>query len=112
VAARMVAAGEADAMVSAGNTGACVLAAAKHWKLLPGIRRAALASVFPRQTVYDGQDHLGLLLDVGATIRCEAVELAQFGAMGSAYARCISKVPTPRVGLLNMGAEPNKGGEV
>ncbi|MBM4266836.1 MAG: phosphate acyltransferase PlsX [Deltaproteobacteria bacterium] len=112
VAARMVAAGEADAMVSAGNTGACVLAAAKHWKLLPGIRKAALASVFPRQTEYEGQDHLALLLDVGATIRCDAIELAQFGVMGSAYARTISKVPTPRVGLLNMGSEPNKGGEV
>ncbi|MDG2303032.1 MAG: phosphate acyltransferase PlsX [Candidatus Binatia bacterium] len=112
VAARMVAAGEADAMVSAGNTGACVLAAAKHWKLLPGIKKAALASVFPRQPEYEGQDHLGLLLDVGATIRCEAVELAQFGVMGSAYARCVSKVTEPRVGLLNMGAEENKGGEV
>lgn len=112
VAARMVAGGEADAMVSAGNTGACVLAAAKHWKLLPGIRKAALASVFPRQPDYEGQDHLGLLLDVGATIRCEAVELAQFGVMGSAYARCISKVDSPRVALLNMGAEENKGGDV
>ncbi len=112
VAARMVALGEADAMVSAGNTGACVLAAAKHWKLLAGIRKAALASVFPRQTEYEGQDQLGLLLDVGATIRCEAVELAQFGVMGSAYARCISKVASPRVGLLNMGAEANKGGDV
>ena len=112
VAARMVAAGEADAMVSAGNTGACVLAAAKHWKLLPSIRKAALASVFPRQTEYEGQDQLGLLLDVGATVRCEAVELAQFGVMGSAYARCISKIDSPRVGLLNMGAEPNTGGDV
>lgn len=112
VAARMVSAGEAEAMVSAGNTGACVLAAAKHWKLLPGIRKAALASVFPRQTEYDGQDHLGLLLDVGATIRCESLELAQFGVMGSAYACCISKVAAPRVGLLNMGSEENKGGDV
>lgn len=112
VAARMVSAGEADAMVSAGNTGACVLAAARHWKLLPGIRKAALASVFPRQTEYEGQDQLGLLLDVGATVRCEAVELAQFGVMGSAYARCVSKVASPRVALLNMGAEENKGGDV
>lgn len=112
VAARMVAAGEADAMVSAGNTGACVLAAAKHWRLLPGIRRAALASVFPRQTEYEGQDQLGLLLDVGATTRCEPLELAQFGVMGSAYAQCVSKVASPRVALLNMGAEENKGGDV
>lgn len=112
VAARLVATGEADAMVTAGNTGACVLAAARFFSLLPGVRRAALAAVFPRQTEYEGQDRLGLLLDVGATVRCEARELAQFGVMGSAYAQQISKVRAPRVGLLNMGAEENKGGEV
>jgi len=112
VAARMVASGEADAMVSAGNTGACVLAAAKHFKLIPGVRKAALASVFPRQTEYEGQDRLGLLLDVGATVRCDAIELAQFAIMGNAYARRVSKVRSPRVGLLNMGAEETKGGDV
>lgn len=112
VAARMVAAGEADAMVTAGNTGAAVLAAAKHFTLIPGVKKAALASVFPRQTEYEGQDRLGLLLDVGATVRCDAIELAQFAVMGSAYARRISKVRSPRVGLLNMGAEESKGGEI
>jgi phosphate acyltransferase len=112
VAARMVAAGEADAMVSAGNTGACVLAAAKHFKLIRGVRKAALASVYPRQIEYPGQDVFGLLLDVGATIRCEPLELVQFAVMGSAYARRISKVTAPRVGLLNMGSEETKGGEV
>jgi phosphate acyltransferase len=112
VAARMVAAGEADAMVTAGNTGAAVLAAAKNFKLIRGVRKAALASVFPRQTEYPGQDSLGLLLDVGATIRCDAIELAQFAVMGSAYARRVSKVERPRVGLLNMGSEESKGGDV
>jgi len=112
VAARMVAAGEADAMVSAGNTGACVLAAAKCFKLVRGVKKAALASVFPRQTEYPGQDMFGLLLDVGATIRCDALELVQFGVMGSAYARRVSKIASPRVGLLNMGSEESKGGEV
>ena len=77
-----------------------------------GIRRAALASVYPRQTEYPGQDRLALLLDVGATVRCEADELVQFALMGSAYARRISKVPSPRVGLLNMGREATKGGDV
>ncbi len=112
VAARMVASGEADAMVSAGNTGACVLAAAKAFKLVRGVRKAALASVYPRRTEYPGQDVFGLLLDVGATIRCDAIELAQFAVMGSAYARRVSKQPAPRVGLLNMGSEETKGGEV
>src|SRR5262249_35831277 len=62
VGVRAVTEGRADAIVSAGNTGACVLACARYWKLLPGIRRAALASVYPRQTDHPGQDPLALLL--------------------------------------------------
>src|SRR5262245_2942891 len=112
VAIQAVAEGRADAVVSAGNTGACVLGCARHFRLLPGVRRAALASVYPRQTEHPGQDRFALMVDVGATIRCEAEELVQFGVMGSAYARRISKVPDPRVGLLNMGGEMTKGGEV
>jgi glycerol-3-phosphate acyltransferase PlsX len=107
---RAVAEGRADAIVSAGNTGACVLGAAKYFRLLPGVRRAALACVHPRMTEYPGQDPLALLLDVGATVRCEADELLRFALMGSAYARRISKVSNPRVGLLNMGRENTKGG--
>ncbi len=109
VAAQLVAESRADALVSAGNTGAAVLACARHFQVIPGIRKTALASVYPRQTEYPGQDHLALLLDVGATIRCEALELVQFAIMGSAYAKRISKVASPRVALLNMGSEPNKG---
>ena len=112
VAVRAVADGRADAVVSAGNTGACVLACARYFKLLRGIRRAALASVYPRRTEYPGQDRLALLIDAGATVRCEADELVQFALMGHAYARRISKVANPRVGLLNMGSEPAKGGEI
>jgi glycerol-3-phosphate acyltransferase PlsX len=112
VGARLVAEGRASALVSAGNTGACILACAKHFRTIKGIRKTALASVYPRQTEYPGQDQLALLLDVGATIRCDALDLVQFAVMGSAYARRISKVAHPRVGLLNMGAEDFKGGEV
>ena len=112
VGVRAVTEGRADAMVSAGNTGACILACAQGFRLLKGVRRAALASVYPRQTEYPGQDPLALLLDVGATIRCEADELVRFSLMGSAYARRISKIPSPRVGLLNMGREEMKGGEI
>jgi len=109
---RAVAEGRAEAMVSAGNTGACVLGCAKHFRLLRGIRRAALASVYPRQQEKPGQDRFALLLDVGATIHCEADELVQFAIMGSAYARRVSKVASPAVGLLNMGSEETKGGEI
>src|SRR5438093_969966 len=78
VGVRAVAEGRAEAFVSAGNTGACVLACAKHFRLLRGIRRAALASVYPRQREQRGQDPLALLLDVGATVRCEPEELVHF----------------------------------
>jgi glycerol-3-phosphate acyltransferase PlsX len=76
------------------------------------VRKPALASVYPRHTDHPGQDQLALLLDVGATVRCEAVDLVQFAVMGSIYAQRISKVARPRVALLNMGAEPFKGGDV
>lgn len=110
VAVRAVADGRADAVISAGNTGAAVLAASRHFQLLPGVRRAALACVHPRMTEYPGQDPLALLLDVGASVHCDADELVHFALMGSAYARRVSKVANPRVGLLNMGAEDTKGG--
>jgi glycerol-3-phosphate acyltransferase PlsX len=112
VAARLVSEGQADAVVTAGNTGAAVLACAQQFRTIPGVQKAALASVYPRQTEYPGQDQLALLLDVGATIRCEATELVQFALMGSAYARHISKVPSPRIALLNMGVEETKGGDI
>jgi glycerol-3-phosphate acyltransferase PlsX len=68
--------------------------------------------VYPRQVRYPGQDPLAIILDVGATVRAEAPELVQFALMGNAYARRVSKVHAPRVGLLNMGREDTKGGEV
>jgi glycerol-3-phosphate acyltransferase PlsX len=112
VAAQLVAGGEADALVTAGNTGAAVLACARHFRMIDGVRRTALASVYPRQVEHPEQDQLALLLDVGATIRCDAIELVHFALMGNAYARRISKISNPRVALLNMGTEPTKGGEV
>ena len=112
VAARLVAEEQADALVTAGNTGAAILACARYFRVINGIRKTGLASVYPRQTEYPGQDQLALLLDVGATVRCDAIELVQFARMGSAYARRVSKVASPRVALLNMGREETKGGPV
>lgn len=112
VAARLVAEGAADALVTAGNTGAAVLCCHEHFKPISGVKKAALASVFPRQKEFPSQDQLALLLDVGATIHCSADELLQFALMGNAYARIISKVPSPRIGLLNMGHEASKGGSI
>ncbi len=112
VGATLVAEGHADALVSAGNTGACLLACAREFRTIKGIRKPALASVYPRHTDHPGQDPLALLLDVGATVRCDAADLVQFALMGNAWARRASNVTRPRVGLLNMGAEPFRGGDV
>jgi glycerol-3-phosphate acyltransferase PlsX len=110
VAARLVAEGEADALVSAGNTGACVLSCARHFQLLPGVRRAALASVYPTRTRRgDKDDPFSLILDVGATVEATADDLVTFAVMGSAYARIISRNENPKVALLSNGTEPNKG---
>lgn len=110
VAARLVAQGEAEALVSAGNTGACVLSCARHFKLLPGVRRAALATVYPTQAVRGlKEDPFSLILDVGATVDATAEDLVAFAVMGSAYARIISKNPEPSVALLSNGTEPQKG---
>ncbi|WP_309889165.1 phosphate acyltransferase PlsX [Archangium sp.] len=110
VAARLVAEGEADALVSAGNTGACVLSCARHFKLLPGVRRAALAAVYPTRARRGvNEDPFSLILDVGATVEATAEDLVTFAVMGSAYARIISKNDNPRVALLSNGTEPNKG---
>lgn len=109
-AARLVAEGEADALVSAGNTGAGVLACARSFKLLPGIRRAALAAVYPTQRPHgEKQDPFSLILDVGATVEASADDLVAFAVMGTAYAKIISKNANPSVALLSNGTEPQKG---
>ncbi len=112
VAADLVARGEADAMVTAGNTGASVLACARRWELLPGVRRAALAAVYPTELRRgENNDPFSLLLDVGATIDASAEDLVAFAIMGSAYAQVISQNARPRVALLSNGTEAGKGPE-
>jgi glycerol-3-phosphate acyltransferase PlsX len=110
VAAQLVRDGEADAMVSAGNTGAGVLACARTFTLIPGVRRAALATVYPT-AVGRGEknDPFSLILDVGATVDASADDLVAFAVMGSAYARIISKNENPTVALLSNGTEAMKG---
>jgi glycerol-3-phosphate acyltransferase PlsX len=110
VGARLVAEGRADALVSAGNTGASVLACARHWKKIPGVRRAALAAVYPTEMRRgEKDDPFSLILDVGATLDVSAEDLVSFALMGSAYASRISKNPRPRVALLSNGTEAGKG---
>jgi len=111
-AARLVSDGHAQALVSAGHTGATILAASRVFARLPGIRRAALAAVYPTEQRHGPHgDPFALMLDVGATLNATAEDLAAFAVMGSAYSSIISAIDAPRVALLSNGTEPNKGTE-
>lgn len=103
VALSLVKKGEADAIVSAGSTGALLAGATLFCKRIKGVRRGALAPVMPCK---DGQV---LLIDAGANTECTAEYLLQFGLMGSLYMEKIYKISRPRVGLVNNGSEDSKG---
>lgn len=110
VAARLVRDGEAQALVSAGHTGATILASAQHFQRMPGVRRAALAAVYPTEQRHGPrQDPFALMLDVGATLEADPEDLVSFAVMGSVYSSIVSEIPAPRVALLSNGTEPNKG---
>ena len=112
VAANLVSEGEADTLVTAGNTPALWRLCRERFALRKGVRRAAVAAVYPRQVDERGRDPLALILDVGATVRCDAADLLQFAYLGDAYVRCVSKVPEPKVALLNMASRASAGDEV
>ena len=95
--------GKGSAFISAGSTGALLTAATLIVKRVHGIRRAALAPVIP--TASGG----AVLIDCGATADCTPEYLLQYAFMGSYYARRVLDNPDPKVGLLNIGAEPSKG---
>jgi len=98
--------GEVDGVVSAGNTGAVVAATLLALGKLPGVRRPAIASLFP--TVKDPV----LVLDVGASLDSRPTDLLDFALMGEVFARHVLGRDRPRIGLMNIGEEQTKGGEV
>ena len=98
--------GRGDAVVSAGSTGALLTGATLTVKRIKGIRRAALAPVLPA-----GEKGV-MLIDCGANVECTAEYLLQFAYMGSFYAKKLMGIRQPRVGLLNVGTEDTKGGEL
>ena len=103
----LMAQGEVNAVVSAGNTGAMVASAHLHAKMfLAGVRRPGIAAIFP--------SHRGpvVIVDVGANPDARAEDLYQYGVMGAVYAEHILGVPEPKVGLLNIGSEEEKGNEL
>jgi glycerol-3-phosphate acyltransferase PlsX len=97
--------GEADAVVSAGSTGAAVVSATLKLRALEGVLRPAIAAVMP------GLTRPFILLDAGANIDCDARLLLQFAAMGSVYSRVIIGRENPVVGLMSIGGEDTKGNE-
>jgi len=106
VATRMHRAGEVDAIVSAGNTGAVVAAALLGLGRLKKVSRPAIATVVPNP------EGGCVLLDAGANSDCRPAHLVEFGLMGSVFARLVLKRGNPRVGLLNIGEESSKGNEL
>ena len=104
VALKLVADGEADAVVSAGSTGALLTGATFIVKRIKGIQRGALGTVLPTK----GQNGV-MLLDCGANAECTPEYLLQFGFLGSLYMNKVEGVQCPRVALLNNGTEEGKG---
>ena len=103
---RMLRDGEANAMVSAGSTGALLSGSTLIVKRIRGIRRAALAPFMPNTGTGT------LIIDCGANLQCTPEYLLQFAYMGSYYVRSVIGISDPRVGLLNIGAEEQKGKEL
>lgn len=92
-----------DAVISAGNTGACVTAAQMHMRRLPSVHRPGIAVTVP---TFSGPV---VLIDVGANIEPKPHHLAQYGVMGDVYARRVLGLESPRVALMNVGGEEAKG---
>ena len=106
IAASMVRKGEADAMISVGNTAAAMAVASLRLGRIPGIERPAIATILPNRTSRT------VLLDAGATADCSVNNLMQFAIMGSIYAEKILKKSKPKIALLSIGEESAKGNEL
>jgi len=106
VGCRLVKEGRADGFFSAGSTGAAMAAATLVIGRIKGVQRPAIATVLPTAGAPC------VLLDVGANADCKPEHLAQFAAMGAAYATAALGIRAPRVGLLNIGEEPGKGSQL
>jgi len=102
-AAKAVAEGRADALVSAGSTGPTLAAATLNVKRIRGVHRPALAALLPLPS------GPALLLDAGANVEVRPEHLVQFAYMGSAFMESVHGIARPRVGLLSVGEEPGKG---
>jgi glycerol-3-phosphate acyltransferase PlsX len=96
--------GVLDAFASAGNTGAMLVGSMLTVKAIPGVIRPCITTILPKEN-----GGFGLMLDVGTNADCKPDVLYQFGILGSIYAKEVYKINNPKVGLLNIGEEPEKG---
>ena len=106
IAAELVKEKRADALVSAGHTGATVMAAYGAFGTIPGVDRPALAASVPTRA------RQAVLVDAGANVECRPQHLLQFAVMGSVHARVVYGMERPRVGLLSVGEEETKGNDL
>jgi len=106
VLAKLAKRGQADAVISAGNTGACVAAFQMRMRNLPGVNRPGIAVVVPTP------EGTGTICDVGANIACKPMNLYQYAAMANVYSKHLLGTANPRVGLMSIGSEDAKGNEV
>jgi glycerol-3-phosphate acyltransferase PlsX len=97
---------EADAVISAGNTGACVAAFQMRMRNLPGVNRPGIAVIFP---TFEGPV---TICDVGANIACKPINLYQYAIMSCIYAKKVLGIENPRVGIMSIGSEDAKGNEI
>ena len=105
VMAKMAKMHQVDAVISAGNTGACVAAFQMRMRNLPGVNRPGIAVVFP---TFEGPV---TICDVGANIACKPINLYQYGAMARMYSKHLHGIENPRLGLMSIGQEDAKGNE-
>ena len=97
---------QADAVISAGNTGACVAAFQMRMRNLPGVNRPGIAVVFP---TFEGPV---TICDVGANIACKPINIYQYGVMACIYSKHLLGIENPRIGLMSIGTEDAKGNEI
>jgi glycerol-3-phosphate acyltransferase PlsX len=98
--------GQADAVISAGNTGACVAAFQMRMRNLPGVIRPGIAVVFPTP------EGPVVICDVGANIACKPRNLHQYALMSSVYSKRMLGIENPRIGIMSIGSEDAKGNEI
>jgi phosphate acyltransferase len=98
--------GQADAFVTAGNTGGALATGLFHLGRIRGVKRPGLSALFPVKNGYC------VVVDVGANAECKAEYLLQFAIMGSVYAEKVLGIESPRIGLISNGEEPGKGNEL